>query len=336
MSLSMFVCFSTEAWKKETWEDSEWGTLPSCDQPQPVPPTRKLHRLHRLGHGSLHQEVQTVYWAVIYSCFHFYLSIKYTDSHWEQSEFHHIAHRIKHQEQCSVASCTWKIFEDKSDCSFLFFVTVSCATCWTVWVWLQRMWWREQVSSSTAVTSTVIPSDQTTGEPFLTRTQRDRCQVLTLESLWFNCLKRKTTLTKGMFLIHFPVHTYSQSYIYRCSFLFNPGIYPFLMEIVPDGSYAADIFLLTSWEDCRPCAPCTVPPLHLNRLRPALPFCYITQLPHSGQYLLPSLCCPTLCNIICDLLPFQTHALVNTYAANPSPASVVALNDYFTWSLHMH
>lgn len=117
------VCSSTEAWKKETWEDSEWGTLPSCDQPQPVPPTRKLHRLHRLGHGPLHQEVQTFYWAVcrIYSCFHFHLSRKYTDSHWEQSEFHHNAHRIKHQEHWSVASCTWKIFEGKSDCSFLFF-----------------------------------------------------------------------------------------------------------------------------------------------------------------------------------------------------------------------
>lgn len=196
------------------------------------------------------------------------------------------------------------ILKNKSECSFLFFFTVSCATCWTVWVWLQRMWWREQVSSLTAVTSTVIPSDQTTGEPFLTCTQRDRCQVLTLEPLWFNCPIRKTTWTKGMFLIHFPVHTYSQSYIYRCSFLFNPCIYPFLMEIVPDGSYAADIFLLTSWEDCRPCAPRTVPPLHLNRLHPALPLCYITQLPHSGQYLLPSLCYPTLCNIICDLLPF--------------------------------
>lgn len=81
IDFGLYFCFSTEAWKKETREDSEWGALPGCDQPQPVPPSRKLHWLHRLGHGPLHQEVQTVYLAVcrIYSSFHCHISTKYTD-----------------------------------------------------------------------------------------------------------------------------------------------------------------------------------------------------------------------------------------------------------------
>lgn len=113
-------------------------------------------------------------------------------------------------------------------------------------------------------------------------------RFLTSVSLWFNCPKRKI-LTQGMFSMHYSVHTYSESYIYWCCFLLKLCIYSFLMEIVADGSYATDIFLLTRWEDCRPCAPRTTSTLHLNCLHPTLTFCCITQLPHCGQYLLPSL-----------------------------------------------
>lgn len=92
----MHACFFAEAWKKETWEDSEWGALPSCDQPQPVPSSRKLHWLHCLGHGPLHQEVRRVYRALcrIYSCCHFHISIKYTD---RASIRNNLNFTIKHQ-----------------------------------------------------------------------------------------------------------------------------------------------------------------------------------------------------------------------------------------------
>ena len=61
----MFLCCATETRKEETWEDSEWGALPSCDQPQSVPPSGQLHRLHRLGHGPLHQEVVTIHVTIL-------------------------------------------------------------------------------------------------------------------------------------------------------------------------------------------------------------------------------------------------------------------------------
>lgn len=155
-------------------------------------------------------------------------------------------------------------------------------------------------------------------------------QTLASVSLWFSCPKRKI-LTRGMFLIHYSVHTYSKEYIYRCCFLFKLCIYSFQIKIVADGSYATNIFLLARWEDCRPCAPRATPALQLNCLHPALTFCCITQLPNSGQYLLPSLCYPILCNIICNLLSFQTYAHKITRADNLSSASIVAL----VWLFHM-
>lgn len=46
----------------------------------------------------------------------------------------------------------------------------------------------------------------------------------------------KSIFSKGTLIIHSPIHTYSESYIYRHCFLFKLSRYEFLMEIIPDGS----------------------------------------------------------------------------------------------------
>lgn len=56
----------------------------------------------------------------------------------------------------------------------------------------------------------------------------------------------RSVFFKGTLIIHFPIHTYSESYIYRHCFLLKLSRYEFLMEIMPDGSCVAESFLLTS------------------------------------------------------------------------------------------
>lgn len=57
--MMLMICYwnYAEAREEETWKNPKWGALPSHHQPQSVPSTGALHRLHCLGYGSLHQEV---------------------------------------------------------------------------------------------------------------------------------------------------------------------------------------------------------------------------------------------------------------------------------------
>lgn len=82
------LCCATEAWKKETWEDSEWGAVPCCGQLESVPPSLPLHRLYRLGHGPIHQEVlkntsaQNIFKVQVYCVF----TLKIRSSLWKRGK----------------------------------------------------------------------------------------------------------------------------------------------------------------------------------------------------------------------------------------------------------
>lgn len=127
----------------------------------------------------------------------YFYKIHWQSVHQEQSEFHYLAHRITHQtidQSCQPLEAYLRV--DLTALSSSLFLA-SCATCWTVWVWLQRTWWSEQASSSTAVTSTVIRSGRMTGESFCYPYRENHLgQTLASASLWLSCPKREI-LTRG-------------------------------------------------------------------------------------------------------------------------------------------
>lgn len=116
--------------------------------------------------------------------------------------------------------------------------------------------------------------------------------------------------------LHVRISSIFVLYIFRIIHLSNSLIWKlsrseFIMEIMPDGSCVVESFLLMSWVDCRSCTRRMALPLSacLNNFHPTLPFCYITQWPCQGLYLLPFLLHnPTLSHFLCNILLVRTHA----------------------------
>lgn len=193
INFELYFCFSTEAWKEEAREDSEWGALPSCDQPQPVPPSRKLHWLYRLGHGPLHQEVQTVCLAVCW----IYSTVIFLQN--TLTEHPPGAVRIS----LSVVSTTWSIFKGRSYRSFLLsFLSKLCNVLDRLGMIAENVVKRTGffINRCDFYCHTLRPDDRWAF--LLSYRENHLGQTLASVSLWFSCPKIKI-LTRGMCLIHY-------------------------------------------------------------------------------------------------------------------------------------